>query len=148
MVTIMRVGLALAAWSLLIGADAHPIHAARVELVTVQSGAVGAVVRVYHEDFAPGENFVAISAYLDRTLVLTTASGSRVMLRPVATAREGDRLRIHLVGWSHQPVSGGSVQVTILQDKFDDQVNVVDARLGPVRQQMVFVGGDSAQRLD
>lgn len=104
MVKALRVMLMLAVIPALAAFVEHPIHAARVELVALSTGDVGATVRVYHEDFAPGENFLAISNYLDRTLVLTNSRGARVMLRPVQTAREGDRLRINLVGWSRDPV--------------------------------------------
>ncbi len=129
-------------------AAVHPIHAARVELVAVRNGDVAATVRVYEEDFAPGRDFRAISAYFDRHVILTAANGSRVLLRPVTTTTEGDRLRIVLVGWTRTPLSGGKLQVTLLHEKFDDQVNVVDTRNAGGKQQLVYLRGDDAQLLN
>ncbi len=119
----------------------HPIHAARVELVAASGGDVVATIRVYEEDFAPGRDHPAISAYLDRQVILTASNGSRVLLRPVATTREGDRLRIMLVGWSRAPLQGGQLQVTLLQEKFADQVNVVEVKNGSSKQQLVSTSG-------
>ncbi len=126
----------------------HPIHAARVELVALRAGDVAATVRVYEEDFPPGRDYLAISAYFDRQVILTAANGSRVLLRPVSTTPEGDRLRIMLVGWTPASLSGGKLQVTLLQEKFADQVNVVDVKNAGGKQQLVYLGGDDAQRLD
>lgn len=148
MVTLIRATLAILTIAPLTGFGDHPIHAARVELVALANGDVGATVRVYLEDFGPGENLAAITAYLDRTFVISDALGQRVVLRPSGTAREGDRLRIGLVGRTRAGLARGRVQVTILQEKFTDQVNVVDARVNGRRQQFVFVGGDPSQVLD
>jgi hypothetical protein len=129
-------------------AAAHPIHAARVEVVALRNGDIAATVRVYEEDFPPGRDHPAISAYFDRRVILTAANGSRVLLRPVSTTPEGDRLRIILVGWSPASLKGGKLQVTLLQEKFADQVNVVEVRNAGGKQQLVYLGGDVAQRLD
>ncbi|MEO5824317.1 MAG: DUF6702 family protein [Gemmatimonadales bacterium] len=131
-----------------LAAAVHPIHAARVELVALRAGDVVATVRVYEEDFPPGKDHLAISAYFDRQVILTAPNGSRVLLRPVSTTSEGDRLRIMLVGWTPSSLRGGNLQVTLLQEKFADQVNVVDVRNAGGKQQLIYVGGDDAQRLD
>lgn len=129
-------------------AAAHPIHAARVELVALRAGDVVATVRVYEEDFPPGRDHPAISAYFDRQVILTAANGSRVLLRPVSTTPEGDRLRIMLVGWSPASLTGGKLQVTLLQEKFADQVNVADVHNVGGKQQLVYLAGDNAQPID
>ena len=143
-----RVAVVLLAVAPLTAFREHPIHAARIELVALANGDVGATVRVYHEDFGPGEEPAGITAYLDRTLIVTDARGARVMLRPTGTGREGERLRISLVGRAPPGLAKGRVQVTILQEKFTDQVNVVDVRVGGRRQQLVFVRGDEAQAVE
>lgn len=147
MVSTVQAAIAILAAPIL-AVTMHPIHAARVELVALRAGDVVATVRVYEEDFPPGRDHPAISAYFDRQVVLTAANGSRVLLRPVSTTPEGDRLRIMLVGWSRAPLSGGTLQVTLLQEKFADQVNVADVRNAGGKQQLVYLGGDDAQRLD
>ncbi len=146
MVIQLRFAALIGGTAVLIAASEHPIHAARVELVAHRAD-VAATVRVYLEDFAPGEDLRAISAYFDRTVELTDRSGRRVLLRPTGTAREGERLRISLVGRSVVGLSRGRMQVTILQERFDDQVNVVDARVSRKQQQLVFVTGDGPQEL-
>lgn len=146
MVTSRQVAGLAACAILLTAAAAHPIHAARIEL-RASRGDVGATVRVYLEDFAPGEDLRAISAYLDRTLELSDRTGRRILLRPTGTVREGERLRISLVGRSAAGLSRGQLRVTILQERFDDQVNVVDAQVSSQQQQLVFVSGDGPQEL-
>jgi len=39
------------------------------------------------------------------------------------------------------------MSVTILHEKFRDQVNVADVRIGGRRHQLVFLRGDGAQQL-
>ena len=133
--------LALTAWRV------HPIHAARVELDIAPSGAVTAVVHVYHDDIPAAIQLPDLSTYFARVMVVTDAKGSRVPLVATAVAPEGDRLRIDLAGTAAAPVSRGHLALTLLQERFPDQVNVVDARVQGRRAQLVFLRGDGPQLL-
>ena len=137
----LTLGLTLAAWR------AHPIHAGRIELDVTPSGAVSVVVRVYQDDFTPGAGLREIGPYLDRVLIVTDARGARVSLRTTGIVTEGDRLRVAMTGTAIGPVSHGRIALTLLQEKFADQVNVVDARIQGRRAQLVFLRGDGPQLL-
>lgn len=125
----------------------HPIHAARVELTSTAAGAVSAVMHVYRDDFPPGTDLGAINTYLDRTVTLTDSRHARVPLRATSVEPEGDRLRIVLASPVKGTLHAGSLQVAILQDRYPDQVNVVDARLASGRAQLLFLRGDGPQAL-
>ena len=125
----------------------HPIHAARLEIRAAPDGSVTGVVHVYRDDFPPGSDLRAIDAYLGRVLIVTDAAGRRVPLRPIGAEPEGDRLRIGLAGRAAGPLSGGRILVSLLQDRYADQVDVVDATTPGHRAQLVFLRGDRAQAL-
>lgn len=131
----------LVAWRL------HPIHAARVELDLGAGGNVSATVHVYRDDLAPGAPVADVAAFLERGLVLSDARGSRVALRVITVTPEGDRLRISLTGSAPGGLGHGRVAVPLLQEKFADQVNVVDVRTPMGRTQLVFLQGDRPQVL-
>ena len=148
MKTILRVPLLAAALILSLAAwSAHPIHAARVEIEASATGAITGVVHVYRDDFPPGTDLPAITAYLDRTLVITDRRGARVVLRATAVVPEGDRLRIDLAGRTNDGIGRGRIALSVLQERYPDQVNVVDARIEGRRAQLVFLRGDAAQAL-
>lgn len=146
------VGLA-ARWAacllLPLGASAfaeHPVHAARVEVIAAGT-MVRATALVYTEDFPPGSQIDAVARYLASTLRVTDARNREVALTPFRIATEGDRLRITLRGTAVEGLRGGRVVATLLQERFDDQVNVVEARVDGRRRTLVFLSGDAAQRL-
>jgi hypothetical protein len=125
----------------------HPIHAARVELDVAADGTVNALVHVYRDDFPAIATLPEIATYLDKVLLLTDARAARILLRPTGMEPEGDRLRISLVGTAAAGLSHGHIALTLLQERFPDEVNVVDARLPGHRAQLVFLRGDGPQAL-
>ncbi len=133
--------LLLAAWR------SHPIHAARIEIDAAADGTVQVVVRVYRDDFPATSTLASIGAYLDRALVITDGRDRRVALIPTEMVLEGDRLKISLTAKSAAGLKRGHVGLTLLQEQFSDQVNVVDARVQGIRTQMVFLRGDGPQAL-
>lgn len=124
----------------------HPVHAARVEVVATGRD-VGATVRVYAEDFPPGTRPAAVAAYLAQTLRISDARGAAVVLAPQSITTEGDRLRIELRGIAPTSIGRGRIAVTLLQERFTDQVNVATVRIDGRRAQLVFLRGDAAQAL-
>lgn len=133
--------LLISAWRM------HPIHAARVELDAAPDGTVNAVVHVYRDDFPPGATLPGIASYLDRVLVVTDGRAVRIALHPTGMTPEGDRLRIVLAGRAPGGLNRGRIGLTLLQDRFPDQVDVVDARVEGRRAQLVFLRGDGPQAL-
>ena len=125
----------------------HPIHAARIALAATADGAVTVVVRVYRDDLPPASKASDLAGYIDRSLIVTDARGTRVVLRLTAAVPEGDRLRIDLAGRASSDLSRGRIAVTLMQERFPDQVNVVDAQLPGKRAQLVLLRGDGPQAL-
>lgn len=130
---------------LLAGWRLHPIHAARVELDLNAGGNVTATVHLYRDDVSPGAAVADVAACVDRGLVITDARGFRVALHVVSVTPEGDRLRISLVGSAPAGLGHGRIAVPLLQEKFADEVNVVDLRTPTGRTQLVFLRGDRPQ---
>ncbi len=121
----------------------HPVHAARVELATAPDGRVVATVLVYEADFPPGRDLGLITPYLQRNLVLRDAADRQVAFKVLHARPVGDRLRITLCSTASPELSGGKAQVTILQERFDDQVNVLLRHKDDTREEFVFVTGDA-----
>lgn len=139
----------LALIALLAGSTAwrwHPVHAARVEVIATGESIV-ATVRVYRDDFPPGIKPQPVTDYLARTLQLTDGGGHTVSLQVAAIAVDGDRLRITLTGRSPVSLAKGRLGVTMLQERYNDQVNVAEARIDGRRAQLVFLKGDTPQAL-
>lgn len=145
--TQLRVPALAAVVLMLAGFRFHPIHAARVELDVATDGTVSAVVHVYRDDFPATARLPEIAAYLDRVMVITDARAARVSLRPTGMEPEGDRIRISLAGTVPGGLGRGQIALTLLQERFSDQVNVVDARVQGRRAQLVFLRGDGPQAL-
>jgi len=133
--------LLLAAWR------THPIHAARVEIEATPDGIVHVVVRVYRDDFPATLTLASVGNYLDRALVITDGRNARVALVATELVQEGDRLKVSLTAKSAAGLKRGHVALTLLQEQFSDQVNVVDARIEGSRAQLVFLRGDGPQAL-
>lgn len=142
-----RVALIALAALMLSASRLHPIHAARVEIDATAAGSVSAIVHVYRDDFPGTATLAAIASYLDRVMVITDARAMRVALIPTGMVPEGDRLRISLSGKTVAGLSRGRIALTLLQERFSDQVNVVDARIQGRRAQLVFLRGDGSQVL-
>jgi hypothetical protein len=135
-----------AAVGLLAAASRHPVHAARVDVLGIGHD-VRATVLVYEADFPAGNAPEAIAAYLARTLVVRDAADRVIALRPQQITTEGDRLRISLRGVAVAGLRNGRVMASLLHERFDDQVNVVEARIDGRRRTLVFLAGEPSQAL-
>ncbi len=108
---------------------------------------VTATVRVYRDDFASGVTVAAVGEYLSRTLRVSDGRGAAVVMAARSVTAEGDRLRIELQGTAAAPLGNGRIGVTLLQERFPDQVNVAAILIDGRRAQLVFLRGDAAQAL-
>ena len=106
-----------------------------------------ATVLVYETDFPAGNRPEAIAAYLSRTLVVRDAADRVINLTPSQISSEGDRLRIALRGKAIEGLRNGRIAATLLHERFDDQVNVVEARIDGRRRTLVFLPGEASQGL-
>lgn len=142
-------------------AYAHPLHTTLGELrYSPSTGAVQLTLRVFADDFsaviwkvrqarlAAGRSEIGSTAeYLGRHLELRGPDRRRVALRPVGMRRQGLVFWITLRGSAPAGISGGSLRNTLMFDRFDDQVNIVQVKPGAAPQTLLFTPGDAAKRL-
>ena len=152
---IAAAGLALVAFGALAReAYSHPLHTTLTE-VSITGGRAEIVIRAFIDDFsavANGHGRATLSTipslsdstaarYLGAKLVLTEASGRRIALATTNVRRSGDLVWITLAA----PVArGAAVRLTnnVLFERYDDQVNIVQAAIDGRRQTLLFTKRD------
>ena len=131
---------AIAAW--------HPIHSSLTTVELRPGEAVATLtIKVYAEDFSPGQDPRRIRAYLAERIGFVDRGGASGPLTVVSQRIEGP------IQWivATAPVGGNpaglTMRNTLLVDRFRDQVNVVQARCGTQRSTVLFVGSSEPKRL-
>ena len=156
---ILRVAAALA---ICLAASAGPLHAhplhTSVTIVHAIAGSDSVVlsVRVFEDDFTRASNVFgrsrglagsrARAAYVAHTLVLNSARGERIALRPCGEKRMNDMLWLCFAGQG--AISGGSISNRLMFDTFRDQINVVRTLSPRRRESMLFAQGDPPRRVN
>ena len=144
-------------------AYSHPLHTTLTELTVASDGTVQIVVRAFIDDFSaavtrrastPGTPVPipvdsAMARYLGETFVLTDAGGRRVPVAVASVRRTGDLVWVTLHAPALRPVSGARLTNRVLFDRWDDQVNIVQATVGGRRQTLLFTrrDGNAAKRI-
>jgi hypothetical protein len=149
-------GLAVAGLGTFVrAAYSHPLHTTLTE-VSVNAGQVQIVIRAFVDDFSavanghgretlatiPALSDSTAARYLGAKLVLTDGTGRRIALTPTNIRRAGDLVWITLTA----PVARGTaVRLTnnVLFERYDDQVNIVQATIDGRRQTLLFTKRDS-----
>ena len=139
-------------------AYSHPLHTTLSELSIATDGSVQIVLRAFVDDFSaaatgragpqpppvatPPDSVTA--RYVARTLALSDASGRRVPLRLAGVRRSGDLVWVTL----RTPPAPGRVSVrltnSVLFERYDDQVNIVQTSVAGRRQTLLFTKRDGA----
>lgn len=126
----------------------HPLHssAAQVELPPA-GGPAEVTVRVFAEDFPPGQDSTAAARYLTSRFRIVDRNRQAVPLTLRSMRREGVLLILSVTmtlpaGWS-----GGSIWHGVLAERFDDQVNLVQVRRGTRNTTLLFSRGDGPKPL-
>ena len=135
-------------------AYSHPLHTTLTE-VSVNAGELQIVVRAFVDDFSavanghgratlatiPALSDSAAARYAGAKVVLTDASGGRIALRPTNLRRSGDLVWITL---SAPVARGAAVRLTnsLLFERYDDQVNIVQAAINGRRHTLLFTKRD------
>jgi len=133
-------------------AYSHPLHTTLTELTIAPDGGVQIVVRAFIDDFsaavtrrvAPPATKIPMPAdsatarYLGEMVVLTDAAGRKVSLVVTNVRRTDDLLWITLRAPSLRSVTGARLTNRMLFDRWDDQVNIVQATVGSRRQTLLF----------
>ncbi len=140
-------------------ASAHPIHMSFTEIRITSSKSLELSVRVFTDDFSiaaarhSGTRLGADSvidersgvAYLLSKIHVSGKSGPPVRLVPCGVARTSDMLRYCF----RAVMPSGTIRVAnrVMNEMFDDQVNVVQSITGKKRASRMFVRGDGWKSL-
>ena len=142
---IWLLGLALPAF-----AAAHPMHTAVAELVhEPATRSVVVKIRVFADDFAAavGPGDASAEAYVRAHLRLVDAAGHPIALQWEGIARSGDIVRIQLRGDAPAGLAGAQVLLSLLCERFEDQVNIVRATYAGRTASLLFTRGDQTRAL-
>ena len=136
----------------------HPLHTTLTEVTLATDGGVELVLRAFVDDFAAAVSArPAVSAaattmpadsatarYLGGTLVVADDAGRRLAWRLSGVRRAGGLVWVTL----RVPGSGrvGGVRLTnrVLFERYDDQVNIVQAMVAGRRHTVLFTRSDGA----
>jgi hypothetical protein len=127
----------------------HPVHVTVTELFS--EGARATIrIRVFAEDFPPGADEAEARQYVARHVTLAGATGKPVTLTWVRTWLEGELRYLELSAAIPNRLGGHRLVNTLLFERFEDQVNVVQVREGTGgrgrrRATLIFTRGQAAQ---
>ena len=150
--------------SLVIGAPAiavaHPLHTSLARMtVDSRTGVVDISLRVFADDFtAAAEDWRRTNsssngvtsrgaAYARASFVVRESTGRSVNLQSCGEKRVGNMMWICLRGRLSPRASIATVMSRVLVEKFEDQVNVVQASYSNRKANLLFTAGDGEKRL-
>ena len=133
-------------------AYSHPLHTTLTELTVASDGSVQIVIRAFVDDFSaavtrrtvprgapiatPPDS--ATARYIRESVVLTDGGGRRVTLAVTNVRRTDDLLWITLRAPALARVAEARLTNRVLFERWDDQVNIVQASVGARRQTLLF----------
>jgi len=139
--------------AVLSGLTFHPLHTTLTQLAYRDADrTVEVTVRVFADDFraALGGGDVtdsAAAAYLRSTFTLADPAGRPLAIAWCGLRRTGDLLWLCLRAPAFQGVTGLRVRVTLLFERYADQINIVQASYAGRRAALLFTRGDAAKAL-
>ncbi len=133
---------------------AHPLHTTLTQLTWRPSeGAVEISIRAFADDFlaataqSRGTPDSGAVVYLRERLTLVDAAGRQLPLVWCGVRRTGDLLWLCLRAAAPRGLAGAGVRVALLFDRYDDQINIVQASYAGRRESLLFARGDGLKRL-
>ena len=134
----------------------HPLHTTLTEVSVDAAGAVDIRVRAFVDDFsvaiggwrdtasaphtAPKDS--AVQRYLSSRLMLTVPGGRAAPLRVTSVRQEGDVVWVTLRAVGVRSLAGARLTNTVLFERYDDQVNIVQTDDGARRRTVLFTTRD------
>ncbi len=132
-------------------AAAHPMHTAVAELVhEPATQEVLVTIRVFADDFGAvvGTGGGATpEAYVRARVALADPAGRPIPLRWEGVTLAGDVVQIRLRGAVPGGLRGIRVRMTLMCERFEDQVNIVRATYDGRTASLLFTRGDQAKAL-
>ena len=137
---------------------AHPLHTSLAQMtIDARTGTVNVSLRVFVDDFTAAatnwskhrrvEPAMAAFAYARASFVVRESTGRIVPLASCGEKRVGDLMYVCLAGRISPNNSVSSVVSRVLTEKFDDQVNIVQASYSGRKANLLFTTGDGEKRL-
>ena len=138
-------------------ASAHPLHTTLTDVsIDPRDGTLRIVIRAFADDFSAAAarhagNGTAsdhnaaddvLRSYLMAKLSLVDERNQRVVLAWESVRRQGELLWITVRAPSVKSLRGVKLGSALLFEKFDDQVNIVQAAEGSAHRSMLFTSGD------
>jgi len=140
--------------AVLVWLAAHPLHTTLTELTWRPSGgAVEISVRAFADDFraaaasSRGTLDSGAVAYLRERLTLVDAAGQPLPLVWCGVKQTADLLWLCLRAAAPRGLAGAGVRVALLFDRYDDQINIVQASYAGRKESLLFARGDGLKRL-
>jgi hypothetical protein len=134
----------------------HPLHTTLTEVSVDAAGAVDIRLRAFVDDFwvavggrrdtsplpytAPKDS--AAARYLSSRLMLMMPGGRAATLRVTSVRHEGDVVWVTLRAVGVRSVAGARLTNTVLFERYDDQVNIVQTDDGARRRTVLFTTRD------
>lgn len=138
-------------------AYSHPLHTTMSELSVAPDGSFEIVLRAFANDFSaavtgragqiaesiatPADSQMA--RYLGRTIVLSDPAGRRATLTLAGVKRSGDLVWVTLRSTT-PVVPNARLTNTVLFERYEDQVNIVQTSIAGRRRTLLFTRRDGA----
>ena len=131
---------------------AHPLHTTLTQLAYRDADrSVEVTIRVFADDFravlARDVTDSATTAYLRSTFTLTDGAGRPLGVVWCGMKRTGDLLWLCLRAPAPRGLSGLRVRVALLFERYEDQINIVQASYEGRRTALLFTHGDPPKPL-
>jgi hypothetical protein len=139
-------------------AAAHPLHTSFAEVTfDTRAKTVDVSLRVFVDDYTsaaqswargnPARLSAPLVAYAVASLALRESNGRAVALVTCGEKRVGDLMWLCLRGQITRAPSGATVISRILFERFDDQVNIVQASHDGRKANLLFTSDDREKRI-
>jgi len=137
---------------------AHPLHTSFAELnFDPRTKTVQVSLRVFVDDYSAAAAAWArrsvqpkvspLIAYATSSFTLRDANGRAVSLQSCGDKRVGDLMWLCLRGAFTGNPEGSRIVSRILFERFDDQVNIVQASYNGRKSNLLFTSGDKEKRI-
>jgi hypothetical protein len=132
----------------------HPLHTTHTDLAEAPAGRVTVTVRSFSDDLRiavtkreHATSDSAIARYVRRTVELHDAAGRTLPMVWDSARTEGDITLLSLHVTSGGGLRGVSVRQTMQMELYDDQVNVLQAKVAGQPISLLFLPGDGLKEL-
>ncbi len=138
--------------ALIMALATHPLHTTLTQVAYREADrTLELAVRAFADDFRAALKTdvtdSAAAAYLRSTVTLFDGSGRALATTWCGLRRVGDAFLLCLRASAPEGPKGLRVRVAILFERYSDQINIVEARVGDRRSTLLFLVGDLSKPL-